>query len=299
MSLRLEMLQVARLAPSVLGNEACGFIEAFVRSAQNDDGGFGDRDGVSDLYYTSFAIDALTALQAEIPQVSLQTYLENQAEKIESLDFVHRCCLVRSLSALDEKPCTELIDAGLAAIEKFRSPDGGYNQTPGAATGSAYGCFLAYGAWADHARQAELPNPEGIAACLNSLLDAEDGGWANDTVFPVTNVPATAAAVSLSRNLRQPIPESTAQFLLSAFHPPSGGFLPFPGAPLPDLLSTAVALHALDGLQADFSKIAEPCLDFIDSLWTADGGFHGTWDDDELDVEYTYYGLLALGHLAL
>ncbi len=299
MSLRLEMLQVARLAPGVLGDEACGLIEAFVRSTQNHDGGFSDRDATSDLYYTSFAIDALTALQAEIPQTSLGNYLTSKAEELDALDFVHRCCLMRSLSALDEKPSSDLIDVGLAAIENFRTPDGGYNQTPDAATGSAYACFLAYGAWTDHARQAGLPNPEGIAACLNSLVDKEDGGWANDTVFPVTNVPATAAAVSLSRNLRQPIPESTTNFLLSAFHPPSGGFLPFPGAPLPDLLSTAVALHALDGLQADFSRITEPCLDFIDSLWTADGGFHGTWDDDELDLEYTYYGLLALGHLAL
>jgi len=299
MSLRLEMLQVARLAPGVLGDEASELIERFVRSTQNADGGFSDRDGASDLYYTSFAIDALTALQAEIPQATLKAYLSSQAESIETLDFVHRCCLVRALSVLDDSSTHGLIDTGLAAIENFRSPDGGYNQTPDAETGSAYACFLAYGAWADHSRQTELPNPEGIVACLDSLVDDEDGGWANDTVFPVTNVPATAAAVSLSRNLRHPIPEKTTEFLLSAFHPPSGGFLPFPGAPLPDLLSTAVALHALDGLQADFSRITEPCLDFIDSLWTADGGFHGTWDDDELDLEYTYYGLLALGHLAL
>ena len=34
-------------------------------------------------------------------------------------------------------------------------------------------------------------------------------------------------------------------------------------------------------------------------LWSAAGGFHGNWADDTLDPEYTYYGLLALGHLAL
>jgi hypothetical protein len=45
--------------------------------------------------------------------------------------------------------------------------------------------------------------------------------------------------------------------------------------------------------------VKEPCLDFIDSLWSAAGGFHGNWADDTLDPEYTYYGLLALGHLAL
>ena len=61
MSLRLEMLQVARLAPALLG-DAGELVEAFVRSQQADDGGFLDRDGKSDLYYTSFAIDALSAL---------------------------------------------------------------------------------------------------------------------------------------------------------------------------------------------------------------------------------------------
>jgi hypothetical protein len=52
-------------------------------------------------------------------------------------------------------------------------------------------------------------------------------------------------------------------------------------------------------LNADFGKIKEPCLDFVDSLWSNAGGFHGHWGDDHLDCEYTYYGLLALGHLSL
>ena len=45
--------------------------------------------------------------------------------------------------------------------------------------------------------------------------------------------------------------------------------------------------------------IREPCLDFVDSLWTNRGGFFGTWADDAADCEYTYYALLALGHLSL
>ena len=40
-------------------------------------------------------------------------------------------------------------------------------------------------------------------------------------------------------------------------------------------------------------------LIFLDSLWDARGGFHGHWADDHLDAEYTFYGLLALGHLSL
>jgi len=81
---------------------------------------------------------------------------------------------------------------------------------------------------------------------------------------------------------------------------PNCGFLAVPGAPLPDLLSTATALHALACLERRIpSTVHERCLDFIDTLWSADGGFHGHWADDHLDAEYTYYGLLALGHLSL
>jgi prenyltransferase beta subunit len=76
--------------------------------------------------------------------------------------------------------------------------------------------------------------------------------------------------------------------------------VPCPAAPLPDLLSTATALHALAALDRRIpSALHERCMDFIDTLWTAEGGFHGHWADDHIDAEYTYYGLLALGHLAL
>ena len=41
MSLRLEMLQVARLAPKVLG-DASELVQKFLTNQQNDDGGFKD-----------------------------------------------------------------------------------------------------------------------------------------------------------------------------------------------------------------------------------------------------------------
>lgn len=294
MSLRLEMLQVARLAPAVLGAEASGLIEHFIRSQHHADGGFSDRAGQSDLYYTSFAVDTLTALQVEVPWEGLSLYLDRQFDALDDLDFVHLCCLARLLSARPGR--SDRVGEVLSQLHRYRSADGGYNQIDDAPTGSAYACFLAYGAHADHGLP--LPDPDGVARCLDGLA-TPDGAWANDTVFPIPNVPATAAAITVRRNLRLPIPPTTTDWLLGAFHVESGGFLPFPEAPMPDLLSTAVALHALDGLQVPFGKIKEPLLDYIDTLWTAEGGFHGTWDDDDLDIEYTYYGLLALGHLAL
>ena len=292
MSIRLEMLQVARLATKLLGDSS-ELVEAYVRSQQHADGGFSDRGGESDLYYTSFAIDTLTALQVELPVASLRRYLESHAEG-DGLDFVHLCCLTRCWSAIERNHPS--VEASLSKIERFRTPDGGYNQTPGAESSSAYGSFLAYGSYADHG--GHPPEVEDLTESLHGLLNADLGAWANDRAIPIPNVPATAAAITLYRNLRIPIPANTPSWIMGCLHS-QGGFMPFPGAPMPDLLSTAVALHALDGLQAPLEKIRDGCLDYIDTLWTAEGGFFGNWGDDRIDIEYTYYGLLALGHLSL
>lgn len=290
------MLQVARLGPSVLGEKASQLVEAFIRSQQNPDGGFKDRDGTSDLYYTSFAIDALTALQAELPENSISTYLDSQFKKIADLDFVHLCCLARASSALLQYKGQSCVQPVLDRLEEFRTADDGYNQISGHPTGSTYACFLAWGAYSDHGKT--LPQQDTLSNCLRSLA-SDDGAWSNDIEFPIANAPSTAAAVAVYRNLRLTVPENTTHWILSCYHPASGGFLAFPDAPMPDLLTTAVALHTLDALQAPLVNLREGGLDFIDTLWNAQGGFHGNWSDDQLDVEYTYYGLLALGHLAL
>ncbi len=308
MSLRLEMLQVARLAPAVLGTAASARIEAFVRSQEHADGGFCDREGRPDLYYTSFAVDCLTALQVALPEPRLRGFLEG-FDSGEGLDFVHRCCLARLWSALARAPGPEAPaatpagqgtsahrrDRILAGLEQWRTADGGYHPRQGSAHGSAYGCLLGYGAWADHGLRP--PAPERLADCIDGLRSG-DGVWSNEPGRPQGMATAVAAAVTLSRNLGRPIPAGTGDWLLGCLHR-EGGFLAFPAAPMPDLLSTAVVLHALDGMQVDFLEVKELCLDFIDTLWNADGGFHGHWADDALDVEYTYYGLLALGHLSL
>jgi hypothetical protein len=99
-------------------------------------------------------------------------------------------------------------------------------------------------------------------------------------------------------SLGQSIDPDPIRWLLEQRHA-TGGFVAAPGVPLPDLLSTAVALHALDATQAPWRQWREGVLDFIDSLWTAEGAFHGSWADDIPDAEYTYYGLVALGHASV
>jgi prenyltransferase beta subunit len=143
-----------------------------------------------------------------------------------------------------------------------------------------------------------MPEPLAVVRSLKTL-ESGDGGWANEAGARRGGTNPTAAAVTLLRQLGMPITAAVGDFLLEQVHP-QGGFVAVPGAPMPDLLSTATALHALSGLEVALPlALKEKCLDFVDSLWTNAGGFHGYWSDEELDCEYTFYGLLALGHLAI
>ena len=294
MSLRLEMLQVARLAPRMLG-EAGDLVADFLRSQLNDDGGFKNRAGTSDIYYSVFGLEGLLALRADFPHERIANYLKTVGH-VDSLDLVHVCCLARCWANLpsayrDLAPNSHM----LARIEAFRSDDGGYNTIAKQPQGTTYGCFLAAAGCGD--AQGDMPNPQGVLNCL-ATLKCPDGGYANMVEVPVGLTPSTAAVATLLRHLGQPTPPGLSDWLLSRCSP-AGGFLAIPEAPIPDLLSTATALHALAGMQVDFSAIKERCIDFIDTLWTNRGSFYGNWTDDMLDCEYTYYGLLALGHLSL
>lgn len=291
-SFRLEMLQVARLAPRVLGDSA-SLVEVFLRSQLNPDGGFADRQGRSDLYYTVFGLEGLRAVQVDFDSVATGDYVRSFGEGV-GLDFVHLCSLARCGANLQASFFRDdTAEKITARLESYRTADGGYHGTPGKSRGSAYGALLAWGAYADLGR--EVPESHRLREALLSL-QLPDGSFANEPGLPQGTTTATAAAVTLCRYLQHPLPKTTGDWLLQQVHP-SGGFLATPGAPLPDLLSTATALHALEGLEVDFSGLRDLCLDFVDSLWSAEGGFHGHWADDDLDAEYTSYGLLALGHL--
>lgn len=288
------MLQVARLSPKLLG-ESRDLCVDFLLSQHHPDGGFQDRSGNSDLYYTVFGTEGLIALRADLPAARIAGYLRSFGAG-EELDFVHLTCLARCWAALPSPYRAEVPRASLLArLESFRSRDGGYDATPDAERGTVYGCFLALGAYQDLGEP--LPDPSGVLACIESLR-AEDGGFANQAEMPVGLTPPTAAAATLLRQFEQPRRPELGEWLLSRHHA-EGGFFATPLAPIPDLLSTATALHALAGMHVSLESIKEPCLDFLDTLWSSKGAFYGTWADDELDCEYTYYALLCLGHLSL
>jgi hypothetical protein len=287
------MLQVTRLAPQLL-HEASDNIVEFLNSQIHEDGGGVDRAGQSDLYYTVFTLEGLLALQAPLPVERTLGFLRSY-EDPASLDLIHLACLARCWASMPKGS----VDPGrreaiLREVERYRSLDGGYSVAPELAEGSAYHCFMAVGAYQDLG--VPLPKEEALLDCVGALA-LEDGSFANSKDLPLGNTPTTAAAVTLLRQSGRLVPAGAGDWLLAQCSP-EGGFLAIPEAPMPDLLSTATALHALAGLQRSFEPVKERCLDFLDTLWTGKA-FCGSWGDDQADSEYTFYALLALGHLSL
>ena len=295
MSLRLQLLQVARLAPRLLG-DSTDLVRHFLRRQLSPDGAGVDRDGRPDLYYTIFALAGLQALDAEVPSEKVETYLRSHGDG-SLLDFVHLSALARCWSVVGkERMPRELDRTLLERIEAFRKPDGGYEGDTRLTHGTAYGAFVALGAYQDLGHNP--PHPLKLIQNLKAL-ETPDGTWSNVPGARIGATIATAGAVTLIRHLGFPVNERVGDWLCARLHE-QGGFLAAPGAPIPDLLSTATTLHALAAMDRRLkSEVHERCLDFLDSLWDSRGGFHGHWADDHLDAEYTFYALLALGHLSL
>ncbi len=292
MTIRQEMLEALRRCPKALC-DSTKLVVDFLMNNFNCDGGFKGRGEQSDLYYTVFGLEALSALGAPLAKDKSLEYLQKFTVN-EPEDLIHLAGLIRCYANLsDEGIEKKLCEKFSQSIDKFRCADGGYASDVNAADGTVYGCFIALGAYQDLGM--ELPDSAAVVKRINSL-SVSAGGFANNKQTQAASTNATAAAITALHHLNQPTNDKSAEWLFAQCTS-NGGFVAIPGLPMPDLLSTATALHALAITGFEIDTIKEKCLDFVDSLWCGKGGFCGSWGDTTVDCEYTYYGLLALGHL--
>ena len=292
MTIRLEMIRAVSRSKAVMEDSISPVIN-FLTASINPDGGFKGRDKQSDLYYTLFGLEALLALEGHFPRNQTLDFIQAFTKKTD-IDLVHLAALVRCYVNLSDNGIEKILrDKFIKDIERFRSKDGGFANDTVAEHGTAYGCFLALTAYQD--LQIDMPSHTEVAKCIQAL-SIPDGGFTNNIKIKTASTNATAAAMIVSKHLSQPSNKKNATWLFAQCSS-EGGFLAMPTAPVPDLLSTATALHALAVTGFEIEPIKEKCLDFIDSLWCSKSGFYGNWADAIIDCEYTYYGLLALGHL--
>ncbi len=292
MTIRLEMIEAVSRSKAVMGDSVSSVVN-FLTASINPDGGFKGRDKQSDLYYTVFGLEALLALGGTFPRNKIFNFVQGFIDK-DTVDLVHlaaaiRCCVNLSEGDIEKS----LREKFIKDLERFRSKDGGFANEMGVEHGTAYGCFFALIAYQD--LQTDMPAHTKVAQCIGALA-IPDGGFTNNAKIKTASTNATAAAMIVLNHLHQSSDKKNADWLFNQCTS-DGGFVAMPMAPIPDLLSTATALHGLAVTGFEIDTIKERCLDFVDSLWCGKGGFYGNWTDDIVDCEYTYYGLLALGHL--
>src|SRR5262245_48234167 len=98
MSLRIQLLQVARLAPRLLA-DSTSLVRDFCSRQFNEMGAACDRAGKPDLYYTIFALAGAQALDAPIPLDRTRSWLRGFDDGA-SLDLVHAGALARCWAAV-------------------------------------------------------------------------------------------------------------------------------------------------------------------------------------------------------
>lgn len=278
----------------------------FLRRAQNPDGGFSGREGESDLYYTSFALRGLAllkALEGPLAQKAgayLRSSMTGQTTVVDFLSFLYSALLLQLVGGVDvlsDAP-SDWPERVAKTLETFRTPDRGYNKSPGAASGSTYHTFLVGLCY--QLLGIDWPDHDGLLKFVRSRR-REDGGFVEVGAMRRSGTNPTAAGIGiLHLTLGFQLPaaevEPVLNFLLEM---PSdeGGLRANDRIPLADLLSTFTgcwSLHLLGGLD----RIHVPrARQYAESLQRSDGGFLGGLWDEATDVEYTFYGLGCLALL--
>jgi prenyltransferase beta subunit len=289
------MLDAARRAPTLLG-EAFGPVHDFLWAQLNSDGGFKNRTGQSDIYYTVFGIDCLLALGVDPPLQSLERFVR-PLEDGAALEFVPATCLARAWSFLPTVAPESWRTSLKQRILRQRGADGGFAGAEPA--GSIASAFAAVSALED--LKARIPEPQRLAAFLRRHA-APAGGYSNELTMPLPSTTASAAACLLLLECGAVPDAATTSWLLARAHR-RGGFGATAHAAMPDLRSTGAAVHALARIAGKARPALPPALrertlDYLDALWSNRGAFHSSWADEALDCEHLFYALLTLGHLA-
>lgn len=254
----------------------------FLLSQQNADGGFQDRGGRSDLYYSLFGMMLLKGS----PLISPKGDLVDDSRALQQIrqfivyqsglkipGFIEQCCL-----ALLQKELKISRFIRIRALVKLSCSFWRERHS----INLSYRSFVLF-----LTLDAVLPFQEILKRLSGRMLARIEV----DVHSPCSEV---APKVVLRKMLNQN--GEPDQELLRSFASESGGFRAFRHLELSDMLSTAVALFALGFAGSDLRLLKPAGLGFIQQNFV-DGAFLSGDGDQTADLEYTFYGLLALGVL--
>lgn len=280
----MKLFKTLQKGKKRLGEEALSKVTGFVDSQRTEEESFINKSGKADLYYTSFAWLLSLVFGIKLNDDKMNVYLAEQ--DTENLDLVHYAAYMRCrmLRELGKKGKIGMLFNSLSSAEKKDS--------------KSFDTFPHYDEHSPYTQYIRLSLLEDMEQTIDKSLGKSlseyqlpCGGYTNipDSASATTN--ATVAALAVMGQLNG-YKRNTAIDYLRDSQDFSGGFAATENAPIPDLLSTATSLFMLNCYKV---KPRYPTRDFIEAHWLDSGGFSATLFDDKSDVEYTFYGLLALG----
>jgi len=277
----------------------------WLQQQQRADGGFAGREGDSDPYYTAFALRGLLVVDGIDDQVASRAdaFLRNRLT--DDLGVVDLVSLVMAGSILELTHGYEgLADSSgardriISKLESLRGSDGGYAKMPGGVAGSTYQTFLNLLCY--ELLGYEPPDVEGIVRFLNSQR-VIDGGFREIRVAKRAGVNPTAAGVGALKTLGRldPASELATIDFLADMRTDEGGLSANDRISLADLLSSCTGMVTMCDLDATGELHLQGLRRYALAMQRVDdgkpiGGFHGFAFDQEVDVEYTFYGLALL-----
>ncbi len=265
----------------------------FVARHQSADGGFVNRAGQPDLYYSMFALLLAAVLRAPIRRDAASGYLDGIDPG--QLDLVHLLCLVRCRKLLAFLALPAQLQSVALRLESGAVSKSLRKHAEALLESRDAALFPLQDAASPYSQFLKLSLAQELAISFSGQsLDAYrcyDGLFSNLQEDTESSTNATSSAFALAHfgycNLT---PEALQNFV--DLQQEDGAFKAVPKAASTDLLSTATAFFALSLHQL---KPLRPAREFLYSVFTAQGGFSSGADDSFPDLEYTVYGLLLTG----
>lgn len=283
----------------------CQRHRSFIQSQQQADGGWGGRDGDSDLYYTSFGVRGLGMLGGlstdECAAVAgfLKEFDWQTLNVIDLMNWLNTVLAVQVFGGEDL-----LADADddwpqqmAAHLERVRTADGGYAKSTEGAAGSMYQSFLVTLTYELLGQTPPRPN-----ALIQFVYDRQrdDGGFVEIGPMKNSGTNPTAAAVGLMSVVGGMDAElcGDVRDFLKLVWSEEGGFQANKRITFADGLSTFTGLLTVQDLGLE-GLVSERSIERFLTEWLEfpTGGFRGASWDDQADVEYTFYGLGCLALL--
>ncbi len=262
-----QFIQCLQAGLNLLDDESRREIVRFVVGRQHSSGGFVDRGEQPDLYYSLFGFWLASALELQTELEHLKGFIQDREEETNPVD---RFALMLLQQAFFQKK-----EGQLNFFRELLTNDHPVN--------FSYQLFLFLLVF-----DARYGKKRWLYFFVRLLLR-----WYQ----PAVGSPASLVAALTIARYEVGLKTEEMQQELLAYFAEDTGFKAFKHVETGDLLSMGVSLFALQKTGFDLRLIAPTCFDFIQQNF--DGGAFLSGDGDlTRDLEYTFYGLLALGCLA-